>query len=163
MNNIIRSVVIITIAALLNSCNTNQNEKMNTENQTGLVTKVSSQSFEATYSKLKGIIENNPNLKILLELDHQKNASSVELELNPTRIIMFGNPKMGTPLMQASPTAGIDLPQKIIVYQEDDKTVKLSYNDPLYMKARHDISNKDEVLNKIGMALGKITDAAISK
>ena len=93
-----------------------------------LIIKDSPHDVETTYNKLKTILTNNPKLKILLELDHSKNAASVDLNLNATKIIMFGNPNLGTPLMQASQTTSIDLPQKIIVYAGDDRQTKIAYN-----------------------------------
>ncbi len=127
----------------------------------GIITKVSQLSFDDTYSKLKGILENNPNLKILLELNHQANAASVDLSLPPTRIILFGNPRLGTPLMLGGDLTGLDLPQKILV-TERAGVVSLSYNDPMYLKERHSIEGKDEVLQKVSNALDKITSAAAS-
>jgi len=126
----------------------------------GIITKVSQQSFENTYAKLRSIIDNNPNLKILMELDHQANAANVDLELPPTRIIMFGNPKLGTPLMLSSQSTGLDLPQKILVTEDENGVVHLRYNDPLYLQERYDISDRAEILTKISGALNKITDAA---
>ncbi len=125
----------------------------------GIITKVSQQSFENTYAKLRSIIDNNPNLKILMELDHQANAANVDLELPPTRIIMFGNPRLGTPLMIGGDYTGLDLPQKILVCERNGQ-VTISYNDPSYLKNRHAISGKDEVLQKVTGALDKITSAA---
>ncbi len=125
----------------------------------GIITKVSQQNFENTYAKLRSIIDNNPNLKILMELDHQANAAKVDLELPPTRIIMFGNPRLGTPLMLGGDYTGLDLPQKILVSERNGQ-VTLSYNDPSYLKSRHNISGKDEVLQKVTGALDKITSAA---
>ena len=125
----------------------------------GIITKLSQQNFENTYAKLRSIIDNNPNLKILMELDHQANAAKVDLELPPTRIIMFGNPRLGTPLMLGGDYTGLDLPQKILVSERDGQ-VTLSYNDPTYLKGRHNISGKDEVLQKVTGALDKITSAA---
>lgn len=127
---------------------------------TGIITKASKQNFEATYQKLKSIIDNNPNLNIMLELDHQANAAKNDLDLKPTRIIVFGNPKLGTPLMQNAQTIGLDLPQKILVYENASGEVKVSYNDPLYLKDRHGLSEHEEVLAKIVAALDKITTAA---
>jgi len=129
----------------------------------GLIIKISQQDFETTYQKLKGVLENNPNLKIMLELNHQANAAANGMTLLPTRIILFGNPKLGTPLMQSSQTIGIDLPQKIIVYQDAAGIVRVAYNDPLYLKERHGISEKEEVLGKIAGALDKITTVATTK
>ncbi len=130
--------------------------------ETGIISKTSTLDFDSTYKKLKSVIENNPNLKIITELNHQANADSVGLELNPTRIIMFGNPKLGTPLMQNSQTAGLDLPQKILVHQNNEGIVTISYNNPLYLKNRHSITNQEAVLDKISGALDNITNAAIS-
>jgi len=126
-----------------------------------LITKNSPYDLEVTYNKLKSILENNPNLKVILELDHSKNAASVDLDLRPTKIIMFGNPKLGTPLMQASPTVSIDLPQKIIVYTTENSNTKIAYNDPMYLKERHNIKDQDEVLKTISGALNTITNKVI--
>ena len=98
-----------------------------------------------------------------MELDHQKNAASVDLELNPTRIIMFGNPKLGTPLMNTAAYLGLDLPQKILVTQGIDGSVQVSYNDPAYLQERHGISGVDEVLAKVSGALDKISSAATAQ
>lgn len=126
---------------------------------TGIITKTSVLSFNNTYQKLKTIIENNPNLKILLELDHTANAAKVDLTLPPTKIIMFGNPKLGTPLMNVSNSVALDLPQKILV-TEREGIVYVSYNDPIYLKDRHQIEESDNVLDKIIMALDTITTKA---
>lgn len=152
-----RLTIIALLIITLTSCNT---KTMDTNN--GLIIKESPFDFNTTYTKLRTIIDTNPNLKIILELDHSRNAASVDLNLNPTRIILFGNPKLGTPLMQNNPTIGIDLPQKIIVYADDNGTVNIAYNNPIYLKDRHDISGKDEIMNKITGALNTITDKAIS-
>ena len=131
--------------------------------QKGIITKTSNNSIEQTYQQLRTALSNNPNLKIIAELDHQANAASVGLELTPTKIIMFGNPNLGTPLMQSEQTIGLDLPQKILIYQTENGTVKVSYNDPLYLKERHGIEDKEEILKKISGALDKLTSVAIMK
>lgn len=125
----------------------------------GIKTKVSNQDFHDTYKKVKSIIENNPNLKIILELDHQQNAELAGLTLTPTKIILFGNPKLGTPLMQSGEFTGLDLPQKILV-SEREGVVSISYNDPLYLKERHSIDGQDEILLKVATALDTITSKA---
>jgi uncharacterized protein (DUF302 family) len=127
---------------------------------TGIITKNSIHNFEDTYQNIKSIIENNPNLKIILELDHQANAASVEMNLQPTKIILFGNPKLGTPLMQENLLLGLDLPQKILVTKNVNGAVSVSYNDPKYLKERHYIVNKDDILEKVINALDTITTKA---
>ncbi|MFS4455755.1 DUF302 domain-containing protein [Maribacter sp. 2304DJ31-5] len=128
----------------------------------GLIEKQSKHNFTDTYTNLKTVLEQNPNLKILLELDHRKNAASVDLDLAPTRIILFGNPRLGTVLMKDNQTVGIDLPQKIVVFEKDG-LVKIIYNDPNYLKERHQLNAETtEVLKKISGALDAVTNAAIS-
>lgn len=148
--------LFLLVFLVLVSCDSNVAEN-------GLIVKNSPYEVEITYNKLRTIIENNPNLKILLELDHTNNAASVDLQLPPTKIIMFGNPKLGTPLMQSSATTSIDLPQKIIVYSDDNLVTKIAYNDPLYLKERHNVEGKDDVIQKVSAALDNITNKAISK
>jgi len=130
--------------------------------ENGIITKTSSENFEDTYQKLRQIIDNNPNLKILMELNHQANAASVGLDLSPTRIIMFGNPNLGTPLMSAAQSTGLDLPQKILVTESAEGVVSVSYNDPAYLQKRHGITGADPILQKVTGALDKITTAATS-
>jgi len=166
MNGIVKKTLlvvpfsIITILLLFYPKPEKTNNLSSMENN-GIVIKNSALDFETTYEKLRGTLEANPNLKIVLELDHSKNAASKGLDLRPTRIIVFGNPLLGTPLMKNQPTLAIDLPQKIVVYQLENGNVEVAYNNPLYLKERHGIEGNDEVLTKIAGALNKITDAAI--
>ncbi|SDB56955.1 Uncharacterized conserved protein, DUF302 family [Flavobacteriaceae bacterium MAR_2010_188] len=127
----------------------------------GIIIKESSQDFESTYSNLQNAILSNPNLKIVAELDHQKNAESVGLDLRPTRIIIFGNPNLGTPLMQDEQTVGLDLPQKMLVYQDENGNVFVAYNDLFYLKERHMLDSSDEQLQMISNALNNLSNAAV--
>ncbi len=169
--NICKIVGFVFIICLM-SCNQNQNgaskekqinlkQDMEITKAQGVITKISSKSFEDTYNTLVEIITNNPNLKIIAQLDHQVNAGKVDLKLNPTRIILFGNPKLGTPLMQNAQIIGLDLPQKILVWQNDEGVVHVSYNDPEFLKVRYDITGNKEVLATVAKALNTITDKTI--
>lgn len=127
----------------------------------GVITNISNNDFNTTYSKLRNAISDNPNLSIVEELDHQQNAQSVGLDLRPTRVIIFGNPNLGTPLMQSAQTTGIDLPQKMLVWQEANGSVNISYNNPEYLMSRHGITGNTDVINNIKAALAVLsTDAA---
>lgn len=127
----------------------------------GTVTIVSQNDFSTTYSNLRNAIVDNGDLTLVRELDHQLNAQSVGEELDPTRVIIFGNPNLGTPLMKASQTTALDLPQKMLVWQEDDGTVNISYNDPEYLELRHNIQGQSQVVATISSALaGLAVDAA---
>lgn len=126
----------------------------------GIITKVSTKSFTETYNDLVATISANQNLRLVAEVDHQANATSVNQELNPTRLVIFGNPNLGTPLMQSSQTIGIDLPQKILVWEDDQNNVRVSYNDPEFLKRRHRIAENDTVISTISGALDNITNQA---
>lgn len=129
----------------------------------GIITKTSNQNFEDTYNSLQTAIANNPNLRIVAEVNHQANAESVTLELNPTRLIVFGNPNLGTPLMQNAQTTALDLPQKILVWEDDAKVVHVSYNNPAYLAKRHQITENTMVLETITNALTNLSNVAVGQ
>jgi len=135
-------------------------ETSDIEPMEGIVIKSSQNSFDDTYSKLIEVINANENLKIIKELDHSANAASVNLELRPTKLVVFGNPNLGTPLMQNSQSIGIDLPQKFLVYIDADGTVNVAYNDPVFLAARHKITSNEDILTTITNALNNLSNAA---
>jgi uncharacterized protein (DUF302 family) len=122
--------------------------------ENGLVTIDREESFETVVEQITTTIENNKKLTLVTVFDHAKNAESVGLDLCPTTLILFGNPLLGTPLMQREQTIGIDLPQKILVWEDDG--VHVTYNDPQYLAARHGIDDADDILTKIATALERI-------
>lgn len=130
-----------------------------TENE-GVETITSSQDLETTYQSLKTIISGNQNLSILAELDHQANAKSKGLRLRPTKILIFGNPNLGNPLMQESQTMSLDFPQKILVWQDAEGALHLFYNDPGFLRQRHQITGSDTEIQQITNALQNLTNAA---
>ncbi|WP_271784088.1 DUF302 domain-containing protein [Aquimarina algiphila] len=136
----------------------NNAESINKEE--GILTKISNQNFEDTYNSLIAAIQNNSNLRLVAEVNHQANAESVNLELNPTRLVVFGNPNIGTPLMQNVHTIGIDLPQKILVWQDNDGKVNISYNTPVFLQERHGIKGNEDLLTTISNALDALTNTA---
>ncbi|MGB7395190.1 MAG: DUF302 domain-containing protein, partial [Pricia sp.] len=115
-------------------------ENSTAELEEGIITKTVNGSCDEAYSRLRTAIEGNPNLRIIAELDHQANAASVDLELRPTRIIIFGNPNLGTPLMQNAQTTALDLPQKMLVWTDADGVGHVAYNDPAFLAERHGIT-----------------------
>ncbi|WP_350656605.1 DUF302 domain-containing protein [Psychrobacter sp. S1-30-MNA-CIBAN-0213] len=128
----------------------------------GLVTMQSNHSVQDTADKLAAIIKSK-GMKVFARVDHQKNAQGVDLTLRPTQVIMFGNPKAGTPLMNCEQSVAIDLPQKILISEDAGKKVWLSYNNPEYLKDRHNIKGCDAQLANIAKALDGVSKAAIAK
>ena len=128
----------------------------------GLVKYESNYSVRETADRFEDIAKSK-GLTLFARVDHQKNAASVNLELRPTEVIIFGNPKVGTPLMQCAQDVAIDLPQKVMVSEDDNKKVWLTYNNPTYLMERHQIQGCDEVIKKISGVLSKLSEATVTK
>ncbi len=103
---------------------------------TGLIAIVSHWSFAETVGRCVAAIEAR-GLSVFARVDHAKNAASVGMALRPTELLIFGNPKGGTPLMQENQVSGLDLPVRALVWQDADGRVWLTYNDPRWLAARH--------------------------
>jgi uncharacterized protein (DUF302 family) len=125
----------------------------------GLVTLESPHDVATTTEKLVTTLKAK-GMKVFDVIDHSKGAANVGIELAPTTVVIFGNPKVGTPLMKCSRTAAIDLPQKMLIWSDDSGQTWLAYNDPVYMGKRHSVTGCDEVVKKITGALGKFSAAA---
>lgn len=124
----------------------------------GLVTIESSHSVDETFNRLRTAIENSDALTVIATVDHAANAQNAGMQLPPTRLIIFGNPNLGTPLMQSSRTIGIDLPQKFLVWEDMGGQVFITYNDPAYLSRRHGIGGQDEILEQISTALRNLAE-----
>lgn len=126
----------------------------------GLIATSSPYSVAETSTRLENIIKQK-GLTLFTRIDHSANAADVELELNPTQVLIFGNPKVGTPLMQCSATTAIDLPQKILVYQDKNNQTQVVYNDPNYLQQRHNIKGCEPILEKVSGVLNSVVMEAI--
>lgn len=126
--------------------------------ENGLVHVSSPYSVPETVQRLESIIRTK-NLTIFARIDHSGEAAKVGLTMPPTQLIIFGSPKAGTPMMIASPTLAIDLPLKALVWEDADGKVRVSYNDPVYLQRRHNISGELlKNISGIGVVLGKIVE-----
>ncbi len=105
-------------------------------NDDGLVRVASHYSVEETMQRLETAFAAK-GLQIFARIDHSGEAEKVGLKLRPTKVLIFGSPKGGTPLMVAAPTLAIDLPLKALVFEDDGGKVWLVYNRPEYLQARH--------------------------
>jgi uncharacterized protein (DUF302 family) len=102
----------------------------------GIVSKASKHSVEQTVEALTNILKAK-GVAVFALIDHSGEAEKVGLKMRPTKLLIFGNPKAGTPLMLASPSSAIDLPLKILVWEDAQGKVWLSYNSPEYLRERH--------------------------
>ncbi len=126
----------------------------------GITTYSASGTVDSVYTALRSALNANSAISIIAEVDHQANAQAVNIDLPPIRLIVFGNPNLGTPLLSEVQSVGIDLPQKILVYQSAEGEVTVAYNDPYYIAERHGISEDLPQLSTINNALqGLATEA----
>jgi uncharacterized protein (DUF302 family) len=126
----------------------------------GLITIKSSHGWQQTVDKLEAAVKAK-GLTVFAKVDHAAGAAAVELPLRPTQLIIFGNAKGGTPLMQAAQTSGIDLPMKVLVWQDASGDTWLSYNDPEWIAKRHGLGHAVEApIKAMSPALHALADAA---
>ncbi len=128
--------------------------------EAGLVVMDSPHSVDTTFARLERALEAAEPISIMARVDHAENAETVGRSLRPTRLLIFGNPKLGTPLMEASATIAIDLPQKMLVWEDSTGQVRLAYNDPQFLAKRHGITGRDDDLRTIRGALRKVARRA---
>jgi uncharacterized protein (DUF302 family) len=105
-------------------------------NNNGIVSKPSKHSVDETVAKLQAILQAK-GVAVFALIDHSGEAEKVGMHMRPTKLLIFGNPKAGTPLMLAAPSIAIDLPLKILVSEDDQGKVWVSYNRPEYLAERH--------------------------
>jgi uncharacterized protein (DUF302 family) len=123
----------------------------------GIVTQPSAHSVGATVEKLQTMLQAK-GVTLFAVIDHSGEAQKVGLKMPPTKLLIFGNPKGGTPLMLASPSIAIDLPLKILVAEGADGKVSISYNAPEYLGSRHGLP--PELLPNVGIVAALVAKAA---
>jgi uncharacterized protein (DUF302 family) len=126
-------------------------------NENGLVQVASSRSVPETLKQLQTILEAR-GLKVFALVDHSGEADKVGLKMRPTKLLIFGSPKGGTPVMVAAPTVAIDLPLKALVWEDADGKVWVSYNSPDYLQQRHGIPA--DLVNNIA-GVGALVEKAL--
>jgi uncharacterized protein (DUF302 family) len=125
----------------------------------GMIDVASNHSVSQTADKLEKILTSK-GMKIFGRVPHSEAAKGAGVELLPMELLIFGNPRVGSPLMKCASSVAIDLPQKALVWQDKSGAVWISYNDPQYLKKRHNIQGCDAVLTRVSGALSKFSAAA---
>ncbi|MGD9174782.1 MAG: DUF302 domain-containing protein [Desulfobacterales bacterium] len=118
----------------------------------GLTNVKSAHDVKNTADRLETVLKEK-GMTVFLRIDHSAGARKVGKQLRPMELVIFGNPKVGAPLMQCGQTIGIDLPQKALIWQDESGQVWLTYNDPRYLAKRHGIDGCEPVLDKVQNAL----------
>ncbi len=128
----------------------------------GLISIKSDFDVKTTANRLENILKEK-GMTVFARIDHALGAKKTGQVLRPTELVIFGNPKVGTPLMQCAQTIAIDLPQKAVIWQDKEGSVWISYNDPDYLVKRHNLKGCEKVINKVKKALATFTQKAAKK
>lgn len=128
----------------------------------GVISVQSASNVKETADRLESILKEK-GMTIFNRIDHSEGGGKVGIELRETELILFGNPKVGSPLMSCQQSVAIDLPQKALIWEDSESNVWITYNDPRYLVKRHTIAGCEEVIVKIEKALSGITKAASVK
>jgi uncharacterized protein (DUF302 family) len=127
--------------------------------QDGMVSVKSSHDVVTTANRLESALKEK-GVTVFARIDHAAGAQRIGQTLKPTLLIIFGNPAMGTPLIQRSRSMGIDLPLKALIWEDSAGVVWFSYNAPEYLARRHGITEMGELIQKMGKALSNFASAA---
>ena len=125
----------------------------------GLTKVKSAHDVKGTADRMETVLKEK-GMTVFLRINHSEGARKVGKQLRPMELLIFGNPKVGAPLMQCGQTIGIDLPQKALIWQDESGQVWLTYNDPHYLAKRHGIDGCEPVLTKVQNALKNFARAA---
>jgi uncharacterized protein (DUF302 family) len=128
----------------------------------GMIHVPSAYDVKTSADRLEKVLKEK-GMTIFNRISHSESAAKIGVPLRDTELIIFGNPKVGSPLMACEQSVAIDLPQKALIWQDDHQKVWISYNDPQYLRERHGIDGCENVLAKIEKALAGITKAAAGK
>ena len=128
------------------------------DDTSSIISMKSNHDFETTVERLTAAIEESP-LTLMTTIDHAANAAKNDLELRPTTLFLFGNPKVGTPLMQEEQSIALDLPQKMLVWQDEAGDVYVGFNNPFYLKARHKVEGQAERFTTVNNVLTNLASS----
>lgn len=128
----------------------------------GLIRLASPHTVEQTLDRFEQAVKSK-GMRVFARIDHAAGAAAVSKPLRPTQLLIFGNPNAGTLLMQSAQSAGIDLPMKLLAWQDADGQVWIAYNDPAYLAQRHNIRDRDPVVARMHNALSGFAATAIAE
>lgn len=128
----------------------------------GVIVVPSANDVKTTTDKLEKILISK-GITVFARVNHTAGAKKVGKDLRPTELLIFGNPKLGTPLMQKQQRFGLDLPMKALIFKAEDGKTYIAYNDPAYLSKRHNVSEPAKVFQKMTNALKNFTAAAAKK
>ncbi len=154
----LNAAIFIACVSLIAACSPNA-DKTVAPITNGLIKKESNFSFDQTVTKLEAALTAR-NITLMSKIDHAANAGSVEKSLHPTTLFIFGNPAIGTELMNLSQSMGLDLPMKALVFEDLNGDVWVEYHNMKVLAERHGIPAENEIIARVVSALDAITTDA---
>lgn len=127
-----------------------------------LIQKTSPHSVQATMDKLEAAVK-NAGANVAARVDHAAAAKTVDIDLAPNQVLIFGNPNIGSPIFAENPAAGLDLPIRVVVYEDASGQTIVSYHDPAELANSFGLSPDMKSFQMMAGALGKLTDAAVAE
>lgn len=155
-----RTAVLIIIGVIFVVAGLAQADDQHANDNRGMISKKSAHSVKETLDRLETVLKKK-GITVFARVSHDAGAKKVGIALRPTALLLFGNPKLGSHMFTSSQTAGIDLPMKALVWEDEKGQVWLTYNDPTYIANRHGITDRAEIVTEMANALDKLTGAAI--
>ncbi len=149
------ALVLVTLAPVASAGTTGSTE------DDLFVRKTSPHAVAVTIDRLAKAVE-AAGAKVFARIDHAAGAASIDVAMRPSTVLLFGNPRLGTPLMQSAPQIAIDLPLRALAYEDEAGQVWLAYLKPSVLKDRYGIADRDAVFERMGGALDRLTNAAVA-
>ena len=125
-----------------------------------MITKISPHPVSVTMDRLAAAVE-GAGATVFARVDHAAGPSKIEMEMAPTELLIFGNPKLGTPAMLDGKTAGLDLPLRVLAFEDEDGVVKVTYRAPAELATTHGLPSDAKYIQRMTGALDKLTSKAV--
>lgn len=129
----------------------------------GIVTVASQMDFKQTFTNLRRALSQNESWRITSEIDHAENAAGAGIQLRPIRLFMISNPYLESAMLKDNPTTALDYPNKILIWEDTEGIVRISYNDPNYLQKRHQMIGTSIELAETSTAFKAIVDYAATQ
>jgi len=130
--------------------------------ESGVINVLSAHDVATTANRFEAQLHDK-GMTVFTRINHASEAAAIGKKLRPTELIIFGNPKIGSILMQCQQSMAIDLPQKALIWQDETANIWLSYNDPNYLIRRHDVKNCEAAVNKLSTVIQRFAKLATEK
>jgi len=159
IRTILKNILVLSVIVQTSFAMSSEKAASATNPTDGMIRIESQFSVAETAERLEKIF-NKKGVTIFNRVKHSVAAEKIGVSLRATELFIFGNPKLGSPLMKCQQTIAIDLPQKALIWQDESEKVWISYNDINYIAKRHNVKGCEKIISKVEKVLSKLTSAA---